>query len=378
MGLGAALQQIGTMYLQRNWQQKDQAKAAEQQKVDREQERKEWEDRQRFLVRLGAPQERVRQVYDEQLKNAIAVREQWDPDAGSWKEQGRDLVPPKDAAPQITKYRQGDQEITAIIDPNNPDGARELGRGNAFSPNQRSGPAGGGGGALAQLSGPRTKGAPSGFRWNEDGSELEAIPGGPQDKHKGGNGLEDIKLTAVDRRNIATMRQKLGTLDAIENQLSNAEAAFEPLKGSWSAGGGGQGRIPTEEGKRFDAAVAQLSPLMRQLTRVPGEGAVSDYETQLLERAALNRGDYEKTTAEKFKNAKQLIDEMRKAHAMSLETYGLGTDGKPLAGGKPPPAVDQEAPGSSKANPVKINSEAEAENLPTGTWVILNGRLGQT
>lgn len=321
MGIGAALQQIGQMYLQRNFQKQDEKRQEETRRRNLAEDDKLWKERQAYLARLNPPQERVRQVYDEQKRNALNIREQWDPESGSWREQGRDPVVTQ---PELKTYKSGDQEITALLNPQTGETVKEIGRGSAYSPSQRSGGGSGGGG-------PSRGKAPTGYRYTEDG-DLEAIPGGPADKPS--VGVDAIKLNSGDRKNIATTRQKLGTLDAIENQLSNVEALFEPLKGSWSAGGAGQGRLPTEEGRKFDAAVAQLSPLMRQLTRVPGEGAVSDYETQLLERAALNRGDYESTTQEKLKAARELVNEMRKAHAMSLETYGLGPDGKPVGGSK--------------------------------------------
>lgn len=376
MGLGAALSQLGNMYLQRNFQQKDAQNAEALRQKQRAEDEQIWRERQAYMARLQAPQERVRQVYDEQLKNAVAVREQWQPpDDGSqgppaqgrWVEQGRDAMPPKPG--ELKTFRQGDEEVTALLDPQTGATIREVGRGNAFNPKQRG--QGGGTAGTGTQAGGSTKGAPSGYRWSADGA-LEPIPGGPAAAKAAA--ADDIKLNSGDRKNIATTRQKLGTLDAIENQLNNVEALFEPLKGSWSAGGGGQGRIPTESGKKFDAAVAQLSPLMRQLTRVPGEGAVSDYETRLLENASLNRGDYESTTAEKLKAARELVAEMRKAHAMSLDTYGLGPDGKP-AGEK---TDTGKSAGSSRQNPVPITSEAEADSLPAGTWVVLNGRVGQT
>lgn len=326
MGIGAALQQIGgglmSWGMQRN-DQKGQQAAAEQ---ARQRDLEDWKARQAFLQRMQVPEERQAQVYNEQLKKAQLVKREWQVGAdgvGTWAETGRQDVP---APPGKTEtFRQGDEDVTALINPQTGEVIKELGRGSAYAPSQRSGGGGMGGGSA-----PRGK-APTGYRFTQDG-DLEAIPGGPADKPAVGE--DAIKLNSGDRKNIATTRQKLGTLDAIENQLSNVEALFEPLKGSWSAGGAGQGRLPTEEGRKFDAAVAQLSPLMRQLTRVPGEGAVSDYETQLLERAALNRGDYESTTEEKLKAARELVNEMRKAHAMSLETYGLGPDGKPIGEAK--------------------------------------------
>jgi hypothetical protein len=376
MGIGAALQQVGTMYMQRAFQQKDQQKQQEIAAKQRQQDLQEWKERQEFMARLGAPQERVRMVYDEQLKRAVQVREQWQaptgdqsqgpPVPGMWQETGRDVAPP--AAPELKTFKQGDQEITALIDPRTGEVVKEVGRGSAYSPSQRrAGAAAGGGGSG------RGK-APAGFRWTEEG-DLEAIPGGPAAAKAAAAEAKGKEFSSSEKKNIASLRQSLGALDAIEAQLNAAEEAYAPLKGSFSAGGGGQGMLPTEPGKRFDAAVSQLAPLMRQLTRVPGEGAMSDYESKLLEQGNLNRGDYEATTAEKFKNLRTLVNEMRQSRASALDVYGPDAAASPkdsAAGATP------EQKGSTKSNPVQISSEAEADKLPPGTWVILNGRIGQT
>lgn len=369
MGLGGALQQLGNMYLQRRWQQQDQQKQLDQQKANREAEFAEWQKKQEFLARLGAPQERVRQVYDEQLKNAQTVREQWNPETRSWQETARDMVPPKDKQPQVVTGWKGSQQVTGIVDPDKPESFRELFTG---AP-PKSQIVGGSGHAKA----------PAGYRYTDDG-DLEAIPGGPADfRQQQADAKQQAaeakagQLSSSDKKNVASLRQSLGALDAIEAQLNTAEEAWKPLKGSMSAGGFGQGMIPTESGKRFDAAVRQLGPLMRQLTRVPGEGAMSDYETKLLERSTLSRGDYESTTEEKLKNLRQLVDETRKSRLSALDTYGLDANGEPK--NKAEPSTEKSgAQGTSRSNPIQIQSEADADKLPPGTWIILNGRVGQT
>lgn len=374
MGLGAALQQLGGMYLQRNFQRQDDAR---QQQIDakrRAEDEALWRDRQAYLARLNPPQERVRQVYDEQRRNALAVREQWQPGSdasqgppseGRWVETGRDALPPKDKQPQVITGWKGGQQVTGVIDPDDPSSFKELFSG---APPKSQVVGGGSGSGRGK--------APSGFRYTDDG-DLEAIPGGPADLKQKAADDKATTFSSSDKKNIASLRQSLGNLDAIEAQLAKVEEAYAPLKGTISAGGFGQGMIPTESGKRFDAAVGQLAPLMRQLTRVPGEGAMSDYETKLMERANLNRGDYESTTAEKMTNLRQLVSEAKQARLSALDVYGLDANGEPKAK-KEPNAAPQGQAGATRNNPVQISSEAEADALPPGTWVMLNGRLGQT
>lgn len=325
MGLGGALQQLGNMYLQRRWQQQDQQKQLDQQKANREAEFAEWQKKQEFLARLGAPQERVRQVYDEQLKNAQTVREQWNPETRSWQETARDMVPPKDKQPQVVTGWKGSQQVTGIVDPDKPESFRELFTG---AP-PKSQIVGGSGHAKA----------PAGYRYTDDG-DLEAIPGGPADKPP--VDPDAIKLNSGDRKNISNLRQSLGALDAIEAQLNTVDEGWKKIKGSaFSAGPGTQLNPLTEDGKQFDAAVGQLGPLMRQLTRVPGEGAMSDYETKLLERATLNRGDFESVTEEKLKNLRQLVNETRQARTAALDVYGVDANGEPKAKKEPNAAPKQ-------------------------------------
>lgn len=151
-GVGAALQQIGGSIAQwgmGQYQRKQDMAAAEKASV---REEEIWRARQEFLARLQAPPERERQVYDTQKQMAMRVREQLviggdasqgPPAPTRWQETGREEIP---VAPEMKTIRQGDEEVTVLINPQTGDIMREVGRGNAYSPSQRRARGGGGGG----------------------------------------------------------------------------------------------------------------------------------------------------------------------------------------------------------------------------------------
>lgn len=102
------------------------------------------------------------------------------------------------------------------------------------------------------------------------------------------------------------IRTKLKSINSIESQIGRVEAAMRDLdKKGWTGALGGL--VPGSfdaESDRFDKAVAALSPLIRQLTRVPGEGAMSDYESRLAELTLPSR----RSTPE---GRKEVIDSMK-------------------------------------------------------------------
>jgi hypothetical protein len=139
------------------------------------------------------------------------------------------------------------------------------------------------------------------------------------------------KPSATQIKLANTAKQKLIDLKAMEDQLGKVEAAFKPLKGSFSAGPGG-GYLPTVEGKQFDAAVALLKGMARKLTRTPGEGAMSDYESKLAELANPSRSEYEDVTADQIQQLRALVHTTREGYEALLQDAG-GSSGN-LPGGK--------------------------------------------
>lgn len=120
----------------------------------------------------------------------------------------------------------------------------------------------------------------------------------------GDSGRDAQRISAKDA---TTARQKITQIRAARQQINSARQAFQKLKGTFSAGLGGQ-YLPTPEGQAFDRAIANLAPLITAVTRVPGVGAMSDYESKLQNAALPSRGTYEDVTAQQFQDLENLLN----------------------------------------------------------------------
>jgi hypothetical protein len=120
----------------------------------------------------------------------------------------------------------------------------------------------------------------------------------------GESGRDAQRISAKDA---TTARQKITQIRAARQQINSARQAFQKLKGTFSAGLGGQ-YLPTPEGQAFDRAIANLAPLITAVTRVPGVGAMSDYESRLQNAALPSRGTYEDVTAQQFQDLENLLN----------------------------------------------------------------------
>jgi len=121
----------------------------------------------------------------------------------------------------------------------------------------------------------------------------------------GGNSARDAQR--ISAKDATTARQKVTQIQAARNQLRSARQAFEKIRNSFSAGLGGE-YLPTPEGQAFDRAVRNLAPLITAVTRVPGVGAMSDYESRLQEASLPSRGTYENVTIQQFNDLENLLN----------------------------------------------------------------------
>lgn len=121
----------------------------------------------------------------------------------------------------------------------------------------------------------------------------------------GGDAAKDTQR--ISAKDATTARQKITQIRAARQQINSARQAFQKLKGTFSAGLGGQ-YLPTPEGQAFDRAIANLAPLITAVTRVPGVGAMSDYESKLQNAALPSRGTYEEVTAQQFQDLENLLN----------------------------------------------------------------------
>jgi hypothetical protein len=132
-----------------------------------------------------------------------------------------------------------------------------------------------------------------------------------------------------------TARVKLTQVKVARNQLNEAKKKYAALKDTFSAGPGGQ-FVPSPAGKAFDAAVDSMRGSISALTRVPGVGAMSDYETRLDQSKFPTRGNYEQVGEQQLQALEQLLDTIEGGYS-------------DLLGGKP--AAKTEAPKRRKFNP---------------------------
>jgi hypothetical protein len=159
--------------------------------------------------------------------------------------------------------------------------------------------AGGGSGGAPNLGKP-----PQGYRWTADES-LEPIPGGPA---AAGN---KPTLSPADMNKA---RVKLTQIKIARRQLTQAKEKYAELKDTLSAGPGG-GLLPTPKGQAFDKAIDSMRGSITALTRVPGVGAMSDFETRLDQAKFPSRNLYEEVGAQQLQALDDLIGALEQGYS---------------------------------------------------------------
>lgn len=115
----------------------------------------------------------------------------------------------------------------------------------------------------------------------------------------------------LSRTQLGQARQKLVMLRNLEGQMQRVEAAARELQDDGWAGPV-WGNIPgtgslDPESARYDKAIASLTAQIRQLTRTPGEGAMSDYESRLAAAIPPARSDNSAAREEAMAGIRDLI-----------------------------------------------------------------------
>lgn len=210
--------------------------------------------------------------------------------------------------PQAPQGQQSGQPFT--IDPSLPPNVQAAIRSNeqawANAPDQ----------ATAMLpptraQGPRVMPAPKQTAQSELEKRLalaDQMGASPEEKRRmvvGGEAARDTQR--ISTADATKARLKLTQIQTARNQLKAVKSAFAKIKDSYSAGPGGS-FIPTPEGQAFDRAVRNFSPLITAVTRVPGVGAMSDFEAKLQEASLPSRGTYESSTAQQIADLEQMIN----------------------------------------------------------------------
>lgn len=114
---------------------------------------------------------------------------------------------------------------------------------------------------------------------------------------------------ALTAQQSAAVKQKLNDTLQIENQLARVEKAMTAAEEKGWTGYVG-GRVPgglDAESDTFDKSVRLLATMVRKLTRTPGEGAMSDYESRLAEMTLPSRTDTKEGRREALAGIRELI-----------------------------------------------------------------------
>lgn len=167
--------------------------------------------------------------------------------------------------------------------------------------------------------------------------------------------------SAAERTVLRNGNMKLRTLSNIERQIGEAERA---LDAAGKAGFTGMiaGRVPggvSGVADRADKAVAGLAPLIRTLTRVPGEGAMSDYEARLAQASLPSRADTPEGRRQALQDIRALVSETKAGYQDLVGTSA--------------PAPARQAPAARPSRPVaptRIRGNADYAKLPSGATFI--------
>jgi hypothetical protein len=112
-------------------------------------------------------------------------------------------------------------------------------------------------------------------------------------------------MTATERNRVAA---KLTSVNLLRQRLNDVKTAWARIQDGPLVGPLG-GRVPlTEDGQRFDRAISRVSPFITQVTRTPGVGAMSDYESRLQELSLPNRSDRKEATADSIAALEELVN----------------------------------------------------------------------
>lgn len=131
----------------------------------------------------------------------------------------------------------------------------------------------------------------------------------------------------ITPKDATTAKNKINVVRLARQQLNNVRNKANALKGSASAGYG-QGWVPSEKGNAFDKAVDQMRSTLTSLTRVPGVGAMSDYETRLDQAKFPNRGDYESVMFDSIEQLDAMLNAIETGYNDLLSEQQPSDDGQ--------------------------------------------------
>jgi hypothetical protein len=136
-------------------------------------------------------------------------------------------------------------------------------------------------------------------------------------------------LSAEDRQVVS---MKVNSLKVARQQLQKVKEAAAAANASMLSGKG-RGWMPTKENAAFEKAVAALKPTITAMTRIPGVGAMSDFETRLAMAPFPEPGEYGDVNDQAIQALEDLITQTESGYAK------LGTPEQAGGGGSASSAV---------------------------------------
>jgi hypothetical protein len=171
-------------------------------------------------------------------------------------------------------------------------------------------PAAGGTGVAGVTGQPGIKGAPFQIDDGQGGTELAVMD-------EAGN-VRPLNVrppaSAAAAKNQQLARNKLATMNTLEESLSRLEALSNELTALQSGPLGGKTPALSDAAARYESTLGLVRPMINALTRVPGEGSVSDFEQRLKELQLPGRAATKAGRDEALLNLRLLIREIRSVY----------------------------------------------------------------
>jgi hypothetical protein len=108
----------------------------------------------------------------------------------------------------------------------------------------------------------------------------------------------------------------MAQLPAIENAINTLESSIGPLEEKgWSGAVGGY--VPSTldaESDVFETNLGLVRQLIRGITKVEGEGSISDYETKLQQATLPGRTQTKEGRQQAIKNLRTLVRDLQKGY----------------------------------------------------------------
>lgn len=121
-------------------------------------------------------------------------------------------------------------------------------------------------------------------------------------------GVAPPPKSTLSSKDAATARGKIQAAENLKRQIAEARDRFGQIQGTLAAGPITGLNPFSEPGQRFDASIDALRSTVTALTRTPGVGAMSDFETRLDQSKIPSRGKYESVTAQQLDELEALAD----------------------------------------------------------------------